>query len=202
MERLSANTREEPSGRYGAGSARPALGGITSAAVACDEAAGPAAASLDDPGATLLTPNESDDVLDGRRLDLWHGRHVAELPVMLLRAGAHGPMKGEIGVAPGAVEIVHERRALLGPARGRTVADRAVHAKELGPAAGIRCHGLGRQVQTLEPLLTLRHVATDRDGRGSRHGKGDPPPPHVPTPNRARRRHTPLFGPRGRRRQA
>ena len=81
---------------------------------------------LRDAGLPLKPANVADDLLDIRRRDPLDLRHVTELPVMGFDAEFRSAQKGGVAVMIGLINLVDQRRALLGAGGLCTVAGGAM----------------------------------------------------------------------------
>lgn len=59
-------------------------------------------------------PYDLIDVISRRALDL---RHVAKFPMVRLDAVGRGPLKGRIAMMVRLIDLMHQRRSLVGPRR-------------------------------------------------------------------------------------
>ena len=82
--------------------------------------------TLGDAGLPLKPANVAGDLLDVRRRDPLDLRHVTELPVMGFDAEFRSAQKGGVAVMIGLINLVDQRRALLGAGGLCTVAGGAM----------------------------------------------------------------------------
>ncbi len=75
---------------------------------------------------TLEPPHVPDDVGNVTRSHRFDLRHVAEIPMMRTDSAGCRHLEGLIAVMIRLINLVHERRAVIGPSPSFTVADRAI----------------------------------------------------------------------------
>ena len=110
----------------------------------------------------LLEPADVlDDVADVIGRHFFNLRHVAEFPMMRLDTVGGSPLERGVSVVIGLVDLVNERRALLGPDTADSMTRRTVGNELLFPDSEFSRYGL-RGALRLALALTARRSSSQR----------------------------------------
>ncbi|MCG3778355.1 MAG: hypothetical protein JW388_1073 [Nitrospira sp.] len=102
----------------------------------------------------LEPPDISDDLIDFVRSDAIDLGHVAKIPMVRLHSIRHSPLERGIAMMVRLVNLMHQRRSMVGSCRLASVAGHAVGIKF--PFASLK---LGRNRTAPNRWLGLRRIA-------------------------------------------